>query len=47
MKRRKKWKDKLIQIMYHNGKLQKNAIDLKKSLDTVNEFLEKELKKKR
>lgn len=47
MKKRRKMKDKLIQMMYHNGKLQKNAIELKKSIDTVSDFLDKSIKKKK
>ena len=47
MKKRRKIKDKLIQTMYLNGKLQKNAIELKKSMDTVSDFLEKGIKKKK
>lgn len=40
-------KDKLVQMLYHNGKIQKNAIELKKSLDTVSDILEKGVKKKK
>lgn len=47
MKKRRKFKDKLIQTMYLNGKLQKNANELKKSMDTVSDFLEKGIKKKK
>lgn len=47
MKKRRKMKDKLIQMMYHNGKLQKNAIELKKSIDTVSDLLDKSTKKKK
>lgn len=47
MKKRKKWKEKIILTMYNNNKLQKNAIELKKSLDTVSDILEKGIKKKK
>jgi len=47
MKKRRKMKDKLIQIMYLNGKHQKNAIGPKKSMDAVSDFLDKNTKKKK
>ena len=40
-------KDKLVQMMCLNGKLQKNAIELTKALDTVPDLLEKGVKKKK
>lgn len=47
MKKRRKLKDKLVQITYNSGKLQKNAVELKKSIDIVSDFLEKGAKKRK
>lgn len=47
MKKRRKIKEKIAQSLYHNGNLQKSAVEFKKSIDTVLQILDNGTKKKK
>ncbi len=47
MRKSKKLKNRISQVLYHNSNIQKAAVELKRSLDEVCDILNKKTKMKK